>query len=351
MEIEEQQGIPTSEETSQPVESAPTEEASPSRPTVEQLFGMESKAKATDAQPLKAQPPTAKPGIIPSSPAVAPYTPNFKVKVMNKEHEIPEMYRGLMKDAETEKQVREIFERSIGLDVVKAERARLQEEHKQVKGEHETLTRSLKTLSDFLNNGDLEAFFSSVKITDEQIMRYAAEKLQYGDLNDQQRRQYDEAREAKRRAYWEEQEKLSYQAQVEQFHVEQRQAQLSQVMSAPDVAHVVEAFDQRHGPGSFQSEVIQLGQMIWSTQQRDATPQELVSHLARKYGAFIQPQQSQPQVPPSQPAQQQAPKAPQAPKQVPVIPTPSSSGGVSPAQRTVRTTEDLERLYQEKYGR
>ena len=38
---------------------------------------------------------------------------------MDKEHEVPEFLRGVVKDAATEKQVRELVEKAIGLDYVK----------------------------------------------------------------------------------------------------------------------------------------------------------------------------------------------------------------------------------------
>ena len=40
--------------------------------------------------------------------AAAQYTPNYKFRAADKDHEIPEHFRGLMKDAKAEKEIKEL---------------------------------------------------------------------------------------------------------------------------------------------------------------------------------------------------------------------------------------------------
>src|SRR5688572_23823320 len=50
------------------------------------------------------------------------YTPNFKFKVLDKEHEIEERFRKLIKDADSEKMIRELHEKSFGIEAIKSQR-------------------------------------------------------------------------------------------------------------------------------------------------------------------------------------------------------------------------------------
>ena len=72
-----------------------------------------------ESTPVETSTPTETPTETPApvetaTPAEAPapvtpeFTANYKFKVMDKEHEIPEAFRGIIKDAESEKLAREI---------------------------------------------------------------------------------------------------------------------------------------------------------------------------------------------------------------------------------------------------
>lgn len=64
---------------------------------------------------------TQAPGVVSAQkPGETPaFSPNFKLKVMEQEREIPELLRPLIKDAESEKAVRELVEKAYGLEYVK----------------------------------------------------------------------------------------------------------------------------------------------------------------------------------------------------------------------------------------
>lgn len=313
---------------------------------VESTQGSTSTPDVTPATTVVETPTNAAPASVTTEPGkqttAAPpaYTPNWKYVAGKEEREIPEMYRPLIKDELTEKQVKDLFQRADGLEWTKQDRANVQEKYNSLKQEHEGLTKSLRTLSDFVNNGDYDSFFQSLGISNEQILRYALEKAQYSDLSPEQKRAYDEAQEAKRTAYWSQQQATQYQQQLQQIQLQQKTLELNQALSMPEVAQIAQAYDQRKGPGAFRNKVIQMGQSHWALTQQDIAAEAVVKQLVDELGEFIQLQQSHPATPSIQ----------QAPKQVPVIPTPGSSGGQSPAARSVKTIEDIEKMYAEKFG-
>src|SRR5688500_2643210 len=97
---------------------------------------------STESESSVANDPAAEPAATPApvaadtaQPAAPAYTPDFKVKIKGKEFEIDEMFRGLIKDADSEKKVKEFFEKAYGIDFVKQDRKALKDEHEGFKSQ------------------------------------------------------------------------------------------------------------------------------------------------------------------------------------------------------------------------
>lgn len=279
---------------------------------------------------------------IPEVPEVPAYQPNFKFSVMKKEHEIPEAYRQLIKDPQTEKQVKEIFEKAYGIDHVKGERAKLQEEYKSYRSQTEPVMQIAQQLQHHLQNNDLTSYFKTLGLTKQQVYQWAVKQAEIDELPEHQRQVYDQHQEAQHRAYQLEQQLQAQQAQFEQFQVQQRSSELESILSRPDISSFVQSFDQRNGEGAFRSEVIARGQLYYYTKGIDASPQQVVQEIMQRFG----PNQSQAAAP-------QAPtmNAPQtkAPPQVPVIPN-TGAGTSAPTQRSINSVDDMIAVRKQKFG-
>ncbi len=279
-----------------------------------------------------------------------PYQPNFKFVAGKKEMEIPEKWRSFIKDAETEKEAKEIFEKAHGIDFVKSERAKVQEEYKSYKSQTEPLVGIAQQLEYHRKQGDLTSYFSTLGLNKQDVWKWALQQAEIEGLPKEQKQVYDQHREAQTRAYQLEQQLEQERGQRLQNQLQQRNADLEGALSTPDVASFVQAFDQRNGEGSFKEELIARGQMYWHTRQIDVAPGQLVKEILTKYGvgqqSQMQPSMNQPQVGQQAPMQAQQSSAP---KQVPVIPN-TGSGHVSPAARKPQTIEDFKKIYDEKYG-
>jgi len=283
------------------------------------------------------------------APASTPYTPSYKFKVMDKEHEIPEFLRPAITSAEHEKQLKELYEKAFGLDEVKAGREKVRGEYQSFKQQVEPVMKTVQEASK-LYQGALQAFeqgnvrggvfkaeeaFKQLGISDKFLQNYVFQKLQLEDLPAHLKADYNRQRELELQYAQMQQQMQEQQTYFQQMAVQTRTAELQQATSRPEVASIIQAFDQRNGPGSFHQEVITRGQMYWQMYQQDVPADQLVQEIINKYGL---------QAPPA--AQ---PQASTAPKEVPVIPIVKSGSG-SPAGRQFKSLDDIKAYRKEQYG-
>ncbi len=110
--------------------------------------------------------PVPAPGAAAADGTVVPpgYTPNLKFSVKGKELEIDKLFHGMIKDADTEKKIRELHEKAYGLDSVKEDRTRTRQELDTVKTSYEAQNNYLTQMGKALRSGDAETFFDGVGV-------------------------------------------------------------------------------------------------------------------------------------------------------------------------------------------
>jgi hypothetical protein len=277
------------------------------------------------------------------------YVPNFKYKVFGKEKEIDEQFRSLIKDAESEKRVREIFEKADGLEHVKEDRQTVRQQLEAVKAERVELDKSLETLSHFVRTDNMKAFFETLKIPEDKILRYAYQRLQYREMTPEQRAQVDGQTQAEQRAYFLQQQNESLLQNFAQTAETQRRSELEMHLAQPNIAQTVQAFDARVGkPGAFVEEVINRGKYHWFANQKDIPVSQAIAEVMSLIGG----------APPAAPAGlpngvipngQQAGQShvPGQNQNKPVIPNIQGNGN-SPAKKVPRSLDDLRKLAAQK---
>lgn len=281
-----------------------------------------------------------------ASPA---YTPNFKFKVMDKELEIDPLFHALVKDAETEKKIREMHEKAFGLDSVKTDRQMLKQKidthYAPLEQKFQETTRSLAVIDKMVEKGDYDNFFRVLEIPEQKILEWAVKKAQLMQLTPAEQAAYNQQVQERNNLYMTEQQNALYQEQIFQQQVQARTFELDQELSKPEVLKVVEAFDAQAGtPGSLKAEIIKRGQ-LYAYQGVDKPVAEVVKEILGFVGHVVpqaQPGQQQPGVGSTQQAgaatQQQAPQA-----KPPVIPNVGGQG-TSPAKKKVRSLDELREL-------
>lgn len=275
------------------------------------------------------------------------YAPNFKYKYLSLkdgkeeqvEAELDDLFKPLVKDAETEKKIRELHERAYGIDYVKGERGRLKEEHTALVQKYEGINQSLAMAGQFVQLGDFDSFFEMLKIPSNKVLEWAIAHAQRSkDPNAQAA--YNQQRQTQLQMLQLQQQNQSLQTVASSAAVTQRTMELDQVLTRPELGEKVAAFDRVMGrAGAFKSEVIRRGQYHAAVNQQDATAEQVVAEVLQMYGNLLTAPASQPVITPTG---QPAAAAPTR-EAKPVIPNVPGKG-TSPVKKGPKSVDDLRKM-------
>jgi hypothetical protein len=283
------------------------------------------------------------------------YQPNNRFKVMEDEYEFPDFIMKSITSPEEEAAVRELYEKSFGLDAVKQSRDHLRsqlEAQNQTLQEYHALQTDLKRAGHFLRNGDLSGFLSEYGLTEEKVIDYLSKKQElqqnpvaYSNFLEKQQRiksewEYSQRLEAQQR------ELQGYQEQQKNYMVQQREFDLNEAMG--NLSGFVESYDQRLGQGAFRQAVLDFGRTQWYANKVDVPAHEAVQHIARMAGYTGQstPRQSAPNSRGQQTYSNQQPPVASQRRVVKTLPN-FEGGSGSPVRKLPRSIADLKRLAQE----
>lgn len=285
------------------------------------------------------------------APEAGAFTPNYKFKVLDKEHEIPKEFQALVKDAKTEKMVKEIFEKSYGLDSVKekavqvrTERDTLAKENREIQAGIASARASYLGAVQSGNWLKLDDFFAKLHIPQEHVLQYALAKVNLTNLPEDQQKVIVGQLEADRRAEFADQQAREAQGQVQSTGQQLKQLQFDFTMAKPETKSFAEQFDAQVGkPGAFAQRVIDTAQLEWHTRKVDLTPEQAVQKVIADFG-----------LKPGAPAAPAAAAAPAAPapgapekrviqRQAPTIPNVQGRSS-SPLSTKPKSIEDLKKL-------
>lgn len=303
-------------------------EKMPDDPSLAESGGDEQTAAADKTAPGAAAAQVTKPA----------YTPNFKYKVLDKEQEFDEWLKAAIKDPETEKKARDLFERAHGLDHVKNDRQRLRTENQQMSSELNDHRQTIGTANHFLKTKDYDNFFNYLKIPEQDILLQAKRILDRRDNPAQASADMTSAQDRQRVHNLESHNQYLTQTYETQA-VAARTQELDWTLSRPEYTQAQAAYDARAGrPGAFKEQIIQRGQYHAMTRGVDLSPDQVIQEVLGFLGgmqSLVPPQAAVVAAPVStQPAAQTKP---------PVI-TNIQGRGTSPAKKAVKSIADLKKL-------
>lgn len=282
-----------------------------------------------------------------SAPAAAlppSFQPNWKFKAFGKEREIEEFWRPLIKDADSEKRVKDIFTQAYAFEDMKAKQDSTSKEFQGLLGEYQALDKDVKRVMTFRNNRDFDNFFRSLRISDQEIFDYVQQKLNH--LENPQARQMSEMQAQERQKQYDLQmENETLQSQYQQQAVQARSMQLDMILSRPDVAKAASLFDERQGQiGAFRQLVIDTaGSHYYATGGdnggKDLSAEEAIQMVMQRWGKFLDSSQAGSMT--SQPI-----AAPPQAQPKPVIPAVQGKG-TSPIKKAPKNLDDLRQLAKE----
>lgn len=223
-----------------------------------------------------------------AAPAADAWTPNYKVKAYDNEYEIPENFRSYI-NQENEKHFKEVFERSFAFDTIKQKYKDAHSKYQEVNGKYDTISKNLDKLSKYVQNGDFDNFFSSIKIPETEIQKWIYNKLQIQSLPQDQQQLYTKNSEYQKQLlsmqeqYEEMQSKLGeFESYKQEQAIQQRQAELDSVINNGEFKSLAESYDARVGqPGAFKNEVILRAAAVANATGKDLSVQEAVQEFAK----------------------------------------------------------------------
>lgn len=293
-------------------------------------------AGGVDAGASKAEPEGATGAV---DPAAKPaYTPNFKFRSMGKEQEFDEFVKAGIKDAETEKKVRDLYERANGLEFMKQDRQKLKESSTAMQNEIARHSQVVNNVNHMLATKDYDNLFTNVlKIPENDILQHAHRILQLREMPPEHRQAYEQGVQARHQALELQNQNQHLLQSHEQVAVNARTQELEWTMQRPQIAQLVQAYDARAGrEGAFRQAVIERGQYHASYSRKDISPEEAINEVLAFLGGpqALLPTQAMQAV--SSTGQQQT----QASK--PVI-TNIQGRGTSPAKKVIKSLDDLKK--------
>ena len=304
----------------------------------------------TAATPAATVTPAA--GAQPVIPANSPFTPNLKFKVKDKEHEIPAYMKDVIKDAKTEKEVKELFEKAYGLDGVKEDRATLKKERDTIFQEKTQLETNINTVRKYYQSGDMDSFFAALNIPPEKVLEYALKKAEYYQMPPEQRAQIDNQRNVQLRAEQLESQTQSLTQQLHEKSATQLRDAFEFTMARPEISSVEKSFDAQAGrQGAFRQLVVNHGELAFarSNGKELLTPQQAVDAVMSMYGIKAGSVPSGAAVTAAIPAS--TPAAMPASTQPATTVIPNIQGkSTSPLKNKPRSIEDLQKIQKEKFG-
>jgi hypothetical protein len=259
------------------------------------------------------------------------YTPNYKYKVHDQEKEFDELLRPIVKDAESEKKIREMHEKLFGFEVIKPKYEARTQELETIKKEYLPLKEGITQLKEYVAADDYDSFFQGVNIPEKKIMEWVAKKLQYQGLPPEEKARYDREVQLTRENAELKKASQGLQSESQQARTAARTVELDTALQSPEVNAVMQAFDSQVGKvGAFRDEVILRAQALYFQTGKDVTAKEAVESLLKLRGA-----PNQVQTTPANPATPQ----PQQTKPA-AIPNIKSRGG-SPVKKNPTSFEEL----------
>lgn len=341
LEVTENETIPATEETTPP----PAETPEPKEDT-------EPPAREQGAP--KTEPEVPAPGAEAAVTEPEAFTPNFKYKAFRKEHEIPELFRSLIKDKKSEEEVHKLFSRAAYMDETKPKLEQIEQERAEVQQQNSIMRAEIgdakRLYTKAIQTGNLlhlDHFFNKLEIPEEVVLQYALTKAKLRQLPPEQQHAALSQVSAEKQADDLHQASSQTANQLRSQAIQIKNILVDQRINSADLKPLVEQFDERVGKaGAFREAVFREGLLEWhsSGQKVDLPPEEAVKRVLKNYG--IAPSEGGTQTPnPAAQTQGKPPASTQAPvtRTTRTIPNVQGKAG-SPLKTGPDSLDDLKKL-------
>lgn len=272
------------------------------------------------------------------------YVPDYKLKVYDEEKELDDPFlKNLIKDADSEKKVKEIAQKYLGFDTLKSKNERTRAELQHFQQSMQPVIQTYNEASNCLAKKDFDGLFEVLQIPTDEIFKYAIKKAEEAQMPEYQRQQMHQQRQIEKEREMLQGQNQSLQQQQYNQLSQFRAQELSWVMQRPEVTSVAQAFDAKNGQGSFRQAVVNQGLAHYAATGQDLSAEQAAMAVVKTLGGFVT------QTPLNgQSSTQTIPLIKQSEKP-PIIPN-VTGRGTSPVKKQVRSIADLKRRSAEFNG-
>jgi hypothetical protein len=272
--------------------NSPQQTATESSNTQQTVTATESSNTQSSENTAQASASTSAPGATGETVAAPAYTPNWKYKAFGKEYEIDEYFRPFVKDADSEKKFRDVFERAQSMNEYKNKYSQQMQTYTNFKKEVDPVIENVKRAGTFLKSKDFNSFFNVWGLKDEDLFKWTEQRLEELQMPEHQRSALENSRKAQMERYELEQRYNQMQEQFQAQSVETRTQQLDTTLQRPEVSQMAANWDSKMGEGSFRQLVIDEAASHYYATQQDLSVGQAVALVAKKFGGFLASQPS-----------------------------------------------------------
>lgn len=280
-----------------------------------------------------------------SAPVIAAdgktYVPNFKYKAALQEKELDPFYHSLVKDADSEKRVKDLFTKVDAFDFVKGKKEEVESKFHSLLGDYDHMSNTVTQFNEGVKRGDLSSAFRIAGITKEQVFNWTRQQLQLMDMPPEQRAQHEQFERSQTENYDLQTKVQNLEQQYQHQAVQARAMQLDVALSRPEVAKFAESWDRNAEPGSFRHFVIEEAKKSFYVDKQDLSPEQAIAMVMQRFGKFLNTGDAVPQVAGQATLQNGVPQSAK-----PVIPN-ITGKAASPIKKVPRNLDDLKKLARE----
>lgn len=259
-----------------------------------------------------------------------------------KEFEVPELLKGVVKDEKAEKYVKDILERSYGIDSLKDRHTELKSNHEQLQQTYGSIMSTVETMREAYKKGDLDTVFESLTISPEKVLQWAVQKVELSQLPHEQRRAYEEKVAAEKRAMELERQTQHHSQEAAKTQQQYLSQILDMVLERPDYGAVAQAYDSRKGSqGAFRDLVVRMGQSEFALSGKILNPMEATQKALELLGESLTTT-AKPAAEVETPAQQATPQQMAKPEKK-VIPNLAGAKASAPAKKKISSLDDIKK--------
>jgi hypothetical protein len=268
------------------------------------------------------------------------YQPNFEYTVMDEKKQIPEKFRGLITDEDSEKEIRDIFERADGIESVKTSRDDFKTRAESAETQHNELVERWNKVArgfdeiTYYRENNLRAFFKQFQFSEKEIMDYAESLIDAESDSNLKNRLDDDERRA-RDTFKSNVQTQDLQEQNVSQSRELHQQAMQAALARPDVSTFQREWDTRTGkPGAFLQAVNDYGSSVYHNEGRAINAYEAVDYV---YGILSKGAVGQQQTEAASAATTTSQQATERPQTIPNV---GPGRSVSPTKTRPRTLEE-----------